>query len=815
MGADLYLGQVVDAATGEPTDARLSYDADDLTTHGVIVGMTGSGKTGLAIVLLEELLARGIPALILDPKGDMANLLLNFPELRPADFEPWVNAGDARNAGVSVGEFAAQQADLWRGGLERAGIEPARLRELRDRVRWEVYTPGSSAGTPLNVLGDLRAPENPDDLEALREQASSYVSGLLALVGIESDPLSSREHILLSNLLEHEWTQGRSLDLAGLITLALTPPFRKLGVFDLDAFFPAEDRRALALKLNGLVASPTFSAWAGGAPLDIEALLGGASGATASIVYLAHLSESERQFVVSAVMSRVVSWMRSQPGTNNLRGVVYMDEVFGFLPPTAEPPSKRPLLTMLKQARAYGVGLVLSTQNPVDLDYKAMSNAGTWMIGRLQTERDKARVLEALSSASGEFDRAEVDRQLSSLGKRQFLLHNTHDRGGPGLFTTRWAMSYLRGPVTREQIALLPNRAASATAAPASPASPVAVAPAPAAPSTPAPTAAASTAAAPTDAAPVAPEVAPGVPVFFVDPAAPWARELGATVTARHEAAIVARVGIRFDERAMDLDHRQEWEAVFFPLTARLDPTTAIAVDYDARDLRDAAAVASPTFVPPDVLLGDRAYFTDLERDLKQHLLRSQQLTLFRNRVLRLVSRPDEDREAFIERCREAADERADQEASKLRDQFETKMDRVRDAIGRAEDRAEQLDVDAKSRRGSELVSTVGGLLGAFLGGKTSAKGVAGRLGRSAGSVMSRRGVTRRTEQRLSTARQDILEKQEDLQQLEADLRDDLADIVEEWESVAEDIEEVPVTLERDDVTVEELAVAWIPMERR
>ena len=802
MGADLYLGQVVDGATGEPTDARLSYDADDLTTHGVIVGMTGSGKTGLAVVLLEELLARGIPALILDPKGDMANLLLNFPDLRPEDFEPWVNAGDARNAGVSVGEFAAQQADLWRGGLERAGIEPARLRELRDHVRWDVYTPGSSAGTPLNVLGDLRATEEPADLEALREPASSYVSGLLALVGIEGDPLSSREHILLSNLLEHEWTAGRSLDLAALITLILTPPFRKLGVFDLDAFFPADDRRALALKLNGLVASPTFSAWTEGAPLDIEALLGGANGPTASIVYLAHLSESERQFVVSAVMSRVVSWMRSQPGTNNLRGLVYMDEVFGFLPPTAEPPSKRPLLTMLKQARAYGIGLVLSTQNPVDLDYKAMSNAGTWMIGRLQTERDKARVLEALSSASGDFDSSEVDRQLSSLGKRQFLLHNTHDRGGPSIFATRWAMSYLRGPVTRDQIALLPNRTAASPAAAA----------APAAPATPSPEAAPAPAPAATDAAPVAPEVASGVPVFFVDPAAPWARDLGATVSDRHEAAIVARVAIRFDERAMDLDHRQEWEAVFFPLAARLDPASAIAVDYDARDLRESAATASPTFVPPEVSLGTKAYFTDLERDLKQHLQRSQQLTLFRNKELRLVSRPDEDRDAFLDRCRKAAEEQADEEAAKLRKQFETKMDRVRDAIGRAEDRVEQLEVDTKSRRSSELVSAVGGLLGAFLGGKTSASSVAGRLGRSASGAMSRRGTTRRTEQRLSTAKEDILEKQEDLEELEADLRDDLADIVHEWETTAEDIEEVAVSLERDDVTIEQLAVAWIPI---
>ena len=346
--------------------------------------MTGSGKTGLGMDLLEDTLLAGIPALIIDPKGDMGNLLLTFPELRPEDFAPWVEDGDP-----------AAVADMWRNGLADWGIEPSRIAKLRATVDMTIYTPGSRAGTPLNVVGSLAAPASLDDLEEARDEIESFVTSLLRLVDIDSDPLSSREHILLSNLIEHSWSQGKDLDLGGLVAQVMQPPLRKLGVFDLDTFFLADDRTDLAMRLNGVIASPSFASWTEGPPIDPASLLYTSDGKPrAAIITISHLSEEERQFVVALVLSKLITWMRGQSGTSDLRAMVYMDEVFGFMPPTANPPSKKPLLTLLKQARAFGVGLVLSTQNPVDLDYKALSNTGTWMIGRLQTERDKGRLAD-------------------------------------------------------------------------------------------------------------------------------------------------------------------------------------------------------------------------------------------------------------------------------------------------------------------------------------------------------------------------------------------------------------------------------------
>ena len=446
-----FLGPVEGGSEGE----RVLLEAADLTTHGVIVGMTGSGKTGLGMVLLEEALLQGIPTLVIDPKGDMGNLLLTFPDLAPGDFRPWINEGEAARQGVTPDELAASTADMWENGLAASGIGRDRIARLREIADFTIYTPGSEAGVGLNVIGDLSAPPEGTDAESLREEIDGLVQGLLNLIGVTSDPLSGREHVLLANLVHHAWDAGDDLDLASLLARIQDPPMRKLGVIELDAFFPPADRTALVMKLNGLLASPSFAAWGAGVPLDIAAMLEGDGGKPrAAIISIAHLSDEERQFAVTLILSKLVTWMRSQPGRPDLRALVYMDEVFGFVPPTAEPPAKRPILTILKQARAFGVGMVLSTQNPVDLDYKAISNAGTWMIGRLQTERDKARLLEGMRAAGGDADIDAIGDTIGGLGKRVFLLHST--RGGPPTtFGTRWAMSYLPGPLTRDQIRVL------------------------------------------------------------------------------------------------------------------------------------------------------------------------------------------------------------------------------------------------------------------------------------------------------------------------------------------------------------------------
>ncbi|HEU4623621.1 MAG TPA: hypothetical protein VFS52_02595 [Steroidobacteraceae bacterium] len=454
-----YLGRVFDPARNATTDELILYDSKDLTTHAMCVGMTGSGKTGLCLALLEEAAIDGIPAICIDPKGDLANLLLTFPNLAPADFKPWVDAAEAARKGLSVDDYAAQTAASWKKGLEQWGEGADRIARFRDAVDLAIYTPGANTGLPLSVLRSFAAPsaELASDSTALRDRVTTLVSGLLALLQRDADPLKSREHILLSNVLEHAWRAGTSLDLAGLIAAVQKPPFDKVGAFDLDTFFPPKDRLELAMALNSLLASPGFATWMEGEPLDAQRLLFTPDGKPRiSILSIAHLDDAARMFIVTLVLNELLTWMRAQPGTSSLRAIFYMDEIFGYFPPTANPPSKLPMLTLLKQARAFGLGCVLATQNPVDLDYKGLSNCGTWFIGRLQTERDKLRVIDGLESAvsGGGFDRAALDKTISSLSSRVFLMRNVHDDAAV-VFQTRWALSYLRGPITGPEIARL------------------------------------------------------------------------------------------------------------------------------------------------------------------------------------------------------------------------------------------------------------------------------------------------------------------------------------------------------------------------
>ncbi len=467
MGDGLYLGRKVDPASGELGD-RLDLDPSDLLTHGLIVGMTGSGKTGMAIVLLEELLRQGVPVLAIDPKGDLANLLLLFEDLDAKSFEPWIDAEAARRDGKDVSTAARDTAALWKKGLGEWGIgseEIAALGKSHDAV---VYTPGSSAGVPLNVLQSLEAPTVPFDSaeEDLRDEIGGIVAGLLGLLEIDADPLQSREAILLSNLIEHGWREGKDFGLETLIGAVADPPFEKLGALPVETVFPARDRQGLMLALNNLLAAPSFETWREGPPLDIERLLYTLEGRPRlSVIHTAHLRDTERLFVTALILDKVKTWMRRQGGTSELRALVYMDEVFGYFPPhPANPPTKRPLLTLLKQARAQGVGLVLATQNPVDLDYKGLSNMGTWMVGTLQTEQDRGRLDDGLTGAG--LDKAAVKRLLGATRKRVFLLHDVH-RDEPCLIHSRWAMSYLRGPLTREEISQLMEGQGPAAAAPA------------------------------------------------------------------------------------------------------------------------------------------------------------------------------------------------------------------------------------------------------------------------------------------------------------------------------------------------------------
>ncbi|HET6348416.1 MAG TPA: DUF87 domain-containing protein, partial [Candidatus Krumholzibacteria bacterium] len=461
-----YLGREYDPARHTTTDTPILYDARDLTTHAVCVGMTGSGKTGLCIALLEEAAIDGIHSIVIDPKGDLANLLLTFPNLDAASFRPWINEDAARQAGVTPDEFAASEAQRWKKGLAEWGEDGARIQRLRDAADVVMYTPGSDAARPVSAVSSLQAPSGATQADGvadlIAERASGVASSLLSLLGIDADPVKSREHILITTILQVEWTAGRSLDLGGLIRLIQTPPVERVGVMELESFFPQKDRFALALSINNLLAAPRFQTWLSGDPIDIDRMLYGETGKPhVAIFSIAHLDDAERMFFVSLLLNEVVAWMRTRSGTQSLRAIVYMDEIFGFLPPVENPPSKGPFLTLLKQARAFGVGVVVATQNPVDLDYKALSNAGTWLVGRLQTERDKSRLADGLAGAAGgTLDASELAKTIGSLEPREFLLHNVHDEH-PVLFRTRWALSYLAGPMTREQIRELTRASAS------------------------------------------------------------------------------------------------------------------------------------------------------------------------------------------------------------------------------------------------------------------------------------------------------------------------------------------------------------------
>lgn len=834
---DLYLGQVLDAESSQPMGARLNLPSHQLTTHGVIVGMTGSGKTGLGVVLLEEILSAGIPALILDPKGDMGNLLLNFPAFRTQDFEPWVDHGEARRKGITTDQLAEETARRWQEGLAASGIESGRMERLRREVDFRVITPGSSAGVSLNVLGNLSPPgvSLDEDAETVRDEIEGLVSGILVMAGLDTDPLTSREHILLSNLVEHSWGEGNSLDLATLIGQIQQPPIRRLGVFDLDAFFPERDRMKLAMRMNGLVASPSFAEWIRGEPLDVHSLLRAPDGRPrASIIYLSHLSDTERVFVVTLLLSKLVTWMRRQPGTSELRAFVYADEVMGLAPPTAEPPSKRPILTLFKQARAHGVGVVLATQNPVDMDYKLMSNAGTWMVGRLQTERDKARIIEAMRSASGDVDVKAWDARIGGLGKRQFVM-KTAGSDEPVLFTTRWAMSYLRGPFTRAELLRLKSdgfmeggvtpsfgtpavagqppafggtdsgaqpsafdTAAAPAQATAFPGAAVPPSGSARVPGSPAPSLAAPLA---HDESPVLPRVSPETPVRYLDPAAPWIAEVGIRPGGRRmEPGLAARVKLLFDEPRSGLRHEEEWEAVFFPLRDSVRPDAARIVDYDPRDFRENPP-ADIVYALPQAPLDQAAFFRASGKAITDHLYRNRTVTLFQNGALKLFSRVDESEEEFCKRCLAAAEERADADAEKLRAGYESKLRTARNRQSQAERRVRELEVDTGQRRQQELIAGAGEVLSLFLGGR--------RRTRSLSGISSRRSQTIRTKERLRSAEEKLGEYEQAILDLEQELGAELEGIWARWRSTAEQIDPFEVRLKQRDIVLDELLLFW------
>ena len=793
-----YLGSEVDPEDPEARGPLLMYDARDLTTHAVALGMTGSGKTGLCLSLLEEAAIDGVPAIAIDPKGDLGNLLLTFPDLAPADFRPWIDAAKAARKGVTPDELAEGEAAKWKKGLAAWGQDGERIARLREAVDLAVYTPGASHGLPLAVLRSLSAPPvgTDADPDARRERVASTVSALLALAGEEADPLQSREHILLSHIVERAWDDGIDLDLEAVIRAVQSPGFDRVGVLDLDSFYPEKDRFGLAMKLNNLLAAPGFEAWLEGDPLDIKSLLWTPDGKPRiSIISIAHLGDAERMFLVTLVLNELLAWIRTRPGTASLRAILYMDEVFGYLPPSRIPPSKPPLLTLLKQARAYGLGVVLATQNPVDLDYKALSNAGTWFLGRLQTERDKNRVMDGLDGAAAfnesGLDRREMDRILSGLESRTFLLNNVHE-DGPVLFRTRWAMSYLRGPMARPEIRRLMEprrRAAAGAVSGAKERSELAEAGSP--PSARQPESARSDI--------ERPVVPPGVEETFIRPGPGMAE-------GPYRPALLAEVDLHYARSALGLD---QWERVVCvtPLPANVPPNPW----EEARTLTTLDLSADPEpgipFGALPAAAARPASYRSWKSALKGFLYQNRPLELRRCAALKLVSEPGESEADFAIRLREAAREARDDELDDLRDRFATRLGRIDEKIRKAEERVEREESQYSQQKMQAVISVGATVLDAFLGRKKLSRRSMGRATtamRGAGRASRERDDIRRAEESVDSLRGQRVELEEEFERETEALRD-------RFEVDGLEVETVAVAPRKADITIHRLVLAWLP----
>ncbi len=757
-------------------DNLLLYDSKDLVTHAVCVGMTGSGKTGLCLSLLEEAAIDGIPALMIDPKGDLGNLLLQFPNLSAEEFAPWVNEEDAKQQGLTRETFAQQQADLWKDGLAKWGQSGERIKKLLSTVDMAIYTPGSNAGIPLSIIKSFAPPDN-DDREAIRDRVTTTATALLGLLEIDADPVKSREHILLSQILGRAWADGRSLDLDGIIHDIQQPAFQKIGVMDLESFFPAKERFELATALNNLLASPGFEAWMEGEPLDIQNLLYTPQGKPRmSVISVAHLSDSERMFFVSLLLNEFLAWTRKQAGTTSLRAILYMDEIFGYFPPVANPPSKKPLLTLLKQARAYGVGVVLATQNPVDLDYKGLGNTGTWFIGRLQTERDKNRLLEGLESASAEggkgFNRAEMDQLLSSLGKRVFLMNNVHETT-PVVFESRWALSYLCGPLTRTQIqTLMKERKAAAPPVAATKSTPAG------------------------GARPVLP---PEIPQYFMPSAAS---------NPSYHPRLYAAASIRFSDKRLEDDYLRE-VSYLVPIDDDANPVNwekAYSVDTSPDDLEASPAEAG-TFadLPPAAAVIKN--YARWQKDFSNWIFGAEQLTLFLSTTSGAVSEPGESEAKFRIRIGQTLRESRDAGVEAIRAKYASKCQTLQDRLLRAQ-QAEAREKEQSQGQWLGTAVTIGSsVFGALFGGgrrSTTEKAVA-----AAGKAIGSLSRARKESGDVGRAEDTVEAVNEQIKELEAEVQSQIDQIPATGQG--EVLDTLDLKAKKTGITLKLVALSWSP----
>ena len=780
LGA-FYLGKRLDAETDKLTEELVLYDAKDLTTHAVIIGMTGSGKTGLGVGILEEAALDHIPVIAIDPKGDMGNILLTFPQLRPEDFRPWVNTRAASDKGQTADEYASGQAALWKKGLGQWGQTGARIAQMRKNVDLAIYTPGSNAGMPVSVLQSFAAPDAAliEDADLYREHVQATATGILTLLGIDADPVSSREHILISRLLDHAWRDSRNLDIASLIAEIQNPPITKVGVMTLDSFFPAKDRFALAMRLNNLLAAPGFEAWMQGDALNSKNLLYTAEGKPKiSVMSIAHLDDAQRMFFVTMLLNDLIGWMRAQQGTSSLRAILYMDEIFGYMPPVANPPSKRLFLTLLKQARAYGIGLVLATQNPVDLDYKGLSNTGTWFIGRLQTERDKARVMEGLEGASdGRFDKQKMERTLAGLGKRRFLLHNVHEDEAV-VFGTRWVLSYLAGPLTRDNIKALMSKVKARaeslirkTSKPRRRSN--------------------------TDAPPLPPDVEQ----FYVP---------GRGDNIIYHPRLVAAADILYNNARYHVDDERSclYTVEFEDGPVSVDWNNSESLDIGVDDL-DSDGIETASYAEcPSCASVAKSYMT-WNRDFKRWIRQNETISLYRNKRFRLSSVAGETEGDFRARLQTVANEKRDLAVAKIRKRYATKTTTLENRLLRAQQAVERETQQASKKKLDTAVSFGTAILGAVLGRKRLSSTSAGRIG----SAIKTASGARKEAADIKRAQQTAQKVRTDIEALSRELKREVAALDTSFDAQTEELDEIVVRAKSTNIHVPLIGLAWMPYQ--
>ncbi|MEY4529490.1 MAG: hypothetical protein RLZZ156_211 [Deinococcota bacterium] len=779
LGA-FYLGKNFDIGTATLSEQFTLYESKHLTTHAVIIGMTGSGKTGLGIGLLEEALVDNIPVIAIDPKGDLANLLLSFPNLASTEFEPWVNADAAAQAGKSTADYAALQAGTWQKGLSDWGMDAPRIQKMRSSIDFTVYTPGSNAGIPVSVLKSFDAPPTAviEDSDALREKIQSTTTGLLGLLDIDADPIRSREHIFISSIFSAVWQNGKNLDLGSLIESIQNPPFEKVGVMNLESFYPAKERFELAMSINNLLASPGFAAWMEGEPLDVKNFLWTSSGKPrCSVFSIAHLSDGERMFFVSSLLNATLSWMRQQSGTPSLRAIFYMDEIFGYFPPNGNPPSKTPMLTLLKQARAFGLGMVLSTQNPVDLDYKGLSNTGTWFIGRLQTENDKARVLEALSSAGGSSN-TDLDKMLSSLGKRVFLMHNTNNPK-PIVFQTRWTMSYLAGPVTLEQIKVLmrdkKNQKSNLIAD-----APMTLK------STPEPV-------------PSRPSLPPSIKQFYL-PAS------GQGIM--YYPMLFSSANVRYASTKQKLDVMQS-KRYLVSITDAPIPVVwdeAESLEFDVNSLEE-SGLENASYAELATAANNAKNYDKWQKEFAKWISASQPLQLFSSAKFKTISELGETERDFRSRLSQITREQRDANSESIQAKYTPKILKLEQRLQTAKQKQAEQAAQAGQAQLQAALNVGVGILGALFGGGRKTNIIS-----KVGTGMRGAGIAYKEGQDVSRAAESVEGIQAELLELQGELQAEL-------EAVSavdpnEPLETIEVKAKTADVGVELVALVWTPYTR-